>query len=184
MISFFLFISSPLTEWQFFIDSLRDMHEPVRSYRWCPVCRCIPAIFPIASCCRPVHLLCAGMLFIRCLALAKFLFFYYHICGIYLLTVPVCVASCLDPSGGYDLDALPQIFLCKFCIFPECNAAYEVCCWTILCPESPVYCQCDSLKESIYELRRKGYVTIDEGDNKILCIAATPKLLELAKEVH
>lgn len=44
--------------------------------------------------------------------------------------------------------------------------------------------QTDSLKESIYELRRKGYVTIDEGDNKILCIAATPKLLELAKEVH
>lgn len=44
--------------------------------------------------------------------------------------------------------------------------------------------QTDSLKESIYELKRKGYVTIDEGDNKILCIAATPKLLKLAKEVH
>lgn len=47
-----------------------------------------------------------------------------------------------------------------------------------------IHPQTDSLKESIYELRRKGYVTIDEGDNKILCISATPKLLELAMEVH
>lgn len=44
--------------------------------------------------------------------------------------------------------------------------------------------QTDSVKHAIYDLRRKGFVTIDEGDNKILVIAATPKLLALAKEVH
>lgn len=47
-----------------------------------------------------------------------------------------------------------------------------------------IHPQTDSIKLAIYKLRRSGYVTIDEGDNRILSIAATPKLLALAKEVR
>lgn len=42
----------------------------------------------------------------------------------------------------------------------------------------------DSLEKSLYDLRDKGYLTLDEGDNRILEIAATKKLLDLAKEVR
>lgn len=47
-----------------------------------------------------------------------------------------------------------------------------------------LYPQTDNIKNAIYELKRKGYLNIDEGDNRILCISATSKLLKLAKEVQ
>ena len=42
----------------------------------------------------------------------------------------------------------------------------------------------DSLKKSLYQLRNLGYIIVDEGENRILEIAPTQKLLELAKATH
>jgi hypothetical protein len=37
------------------------------------------------------------------------------------------------------------------------------------------------LEKGLYELRRKGFLTLDEGENRILEIAATPKLIDFIK---
>lgn len=41
--------------------------------------------------------------------------------------------------------------------------------------------QTDNVKNALYDLRKKGYITMDEGDNRIIEIAATQRLLDLAK---
>lgn len=37
------------------------------------------------------------------------------------------------------------------------------------------------LEKGLYELKRKGFLTLDEGENKIVDIAATQKLIDLIK---
>lgn len=43
--------------------------------------------------------------------------------------------------------------------------------------------QTSYVKSGLYELRKRGYITIDEGDDRIIEMAPTQKLIDLSKEV-
>src|SRR5699024_745903 len=80
-----------------------------------------------------------------CLTFCKFLIFYNYICCINLLTVSICVASCLNPSSYYNLCSLMEILFCKFCCTVKCYTLNKVSgCLTVISTSSTVYCQCIS----------------------------------------
>ena len=125
-----------LVKWQVLINTIRNIHKTI--------CGAASTCCRSGWCaCRPTEV--TTMITVTgCLALCKFLVFYYYLCGIDLLAFPVGVASGLDSSTDCDLDTLTEIFFSELCCSAECHTADKISGCFPVSFESSVNSQCIS----------------------------------------
>src|SRR5699024_3102063 len=79
-----------LVEWQFLVDSIRDIHKYVRGRAACPGSRCCGS----ASCRCAVAAAESGLTALACgFALRKLLILNHNLCGVNLLALTIDIAS-------------------------------------------------------------------------------------------
>lgn len=69
----------------------------------------------------------SGIVIAGSFALREFLLLHNHLCGIYLLAIPVRVTSSLDSATDYNANPLMKVLLRELCPSAEDNAGNKIC---------------------------------------------------------